>query len=282
MIFEMVLSNMKRLNHLTKICEAICNHSDTAQIKVKKSGAYIDITDSESFCAVECRIPDKTFQYLQWNDTRSDRWSTKVLLDHLTSELRRAARMKQTVTLFAETTQPDILKIRSVEHTLSIKSTNHRPRLFRVLSTHKFIQQCPEYAHFRLLNAEWTKLINVQCVMSGNHGGVAEMGLEPLPDGRARIWFSIMGHCGSSAEMTIHTHKGSAIAPVVQLPPATIRIRYFLTYLKRCQGLFHSPQDLTHAYLSPAGMLLQTESGETMSTVVFISDVQGVDLDSFV
>jgi len=284
-LFELTLCNMKRLNAFTKMCEAISAHSDTAQFKLKKTGLFIDITDCENLCTVECRIPDKIFQCVHFSNPKTDRWCTKIQLEHFNFELRRALRMKETVTFFADPDQPDVLKLRTTEHTLTIKSTNHRPRVYHIVSIREFIAKSSTVAHFRLLNAELVKIINVQCVISGNHGGVGELRIKPEGGDRCTISFHLRSNCAANMDCTIHTHKTSAVAPVVKMPAQELVIKYFLMYLKRSQGLFAVPQDLTHFYVSEKGMMLQTEANDThdtMSAVVFIPDISAIDLDSYV
>lgn len=282
-LFELTLSNMKRLNNVTKMCESINSHSDTALIKVKAGGVYIRLTDFENFCGTECRIPSKVFQYFHMGTTTQ--WSGKILLDHLTAELRRATRMKQTVTFHVEATQPDILKVRSVHHNLAIKSTNHRPRVFHPISVEEFVSQNPEYGHFRILNAELQKIINLQCVMSGNHGGVSRLIMTPVGINQTDVVFSLVGDCGASAVINIHTHEKSAVVPVHRRPTKPIELMYFLAYLKRSQNMFSAATDLTHIYVSSKGMLIKTESKDIqdpLTAMVFIADISKVDLDSYV
>lgn len=282
-LFELTLSNMKRLNNVTKMCEAINSHSDTALVKVTSEGVYIRLTDFESFCSSEIRIPSKVFQYYHM---ATEQWSGKILLDHLTTELRRLTRMKQTVTFHVEASQPDILKARSVHHNMAVKSTNHRPRVFWKASVQDFIAADPEYGHFRILNAELQKIINVQCVMSGNHGGVARLLIAPVEQtNQTKVVFSLFGDCGASAEINILTHEKSAVVPVHRRPSKPIEVMYFLSYLKRSQNLFTAGNDLTHMYVSSKGILIKTESKDVqdpLTAFVLISNIAPVDLDSYV
>lgn len=280
-IFEASLTNLRRLNTLTKQCEAIAVFSDTAIFKVRKTGIYVGLTDCENLCGVECRIPDKALQCIQFTDPKCDRWCTKILLEHFTSELRRALRSKQPIVFTADESNPLILKIRMPDHTTPIKSTLHRPRVFRKTSTNKFIKDSQHVAQFRILNAELMKIINVQCVASGNHGGVGQLRI--VPDGeRCLIEFMLHGNCAAKVRFGIHTHRGSAFAPMVQIPTQTIHIHYFLMFLKRSQGLFHTAHEFTHFYVSEQGMMLKIESSDALSTVIFTPDIQNVDLNSFV
>lgn len=271
-LFEACVSQVKRLQRLSKTCELLANHSDTALLKVRKNGMYIDITDSESFCAVECRIPERTFQYVRLAVDQG--WQAKIHMDQLAFELKKLARSKQTVVFLSTDDEPLILKLKTRDAVIPIASTEHRLRKFYPLQVSKFFDG-HDYLHIRLSNAELNRIVNHQCVASGLHGGVASIRVltDPLV-----VTFALMGDCGAAVEFDIHP----AASDVVHAPKTALRCTYFLTYWKRAQTMFAIHHEFTHVYVANHGVFLVQEFIDQPSVFVCVADVSNVDLKSYV
>lgn len=287
LLFEWAFREWKKLSSFVKTCEAMCNQSDTAMVKVKPKGLYIMLTDFESLCCLETRLLDSGKKNLKLH---CPEYTVKIMLDSFVSILRRILKNKNAAVLYAEDDQPYSLKIReTATHTQRwvdthvVESAEHRARVYHLLSTHEFRRVSGDYVQFRLPNAEFNKLITLKCILSGNCGGVGEIRVTPseTPDGPCRIHFYVRNHGGMGGGVTLYTHPQAASAPLQHTPTAPLRMSYFLAYLRRAQNLFAHPTDFVTLYVSAKGLLLQTDVKDSHCSVVFLSDVSHEDLDSY-
>jgi len=294
-LFELAFRDQRKLNAFIKTCEAMTAHSDTALFKVKTRGVYILLTDFESLCCLETRLTENIKNMLKMNCSE---FTAKILLDSLTNILRKIARNKHSAILYADSEKPQTLQIketigqshRTVEQ-YTVESTEHRARVYYVLSTNEFREKSKDYLQFRIPNVEFNKIITMQSILSGNNGGVGEIVVTPVPDepdqpkSRVEIKFFLKNQSGAMGGVTIHSRCGddSLSVPVQHIPKETIRTQYFLTYLKRSQTMFTVPSDFVTLLISEKGILVQTDPKENNHyIVIFLSDISDLDLDSFV
>lgn len=288
-LFELILKEHRKLNAFIKTCEAMMNHSDTALFKVKKRGVYILLTDFESFCCLETRLTDNVQSILK--TYRCD-FSAKILLDSMINILRRISKNKRCAMLYADSEDDKILKIREMNLQSSraveeyvVDSVEHRARVYYVISTNQFKSKSEDYIQFRIPNIELNKIITMQCILSGNSGGVGQIDVTPVVEnpGSVKIHFFIQNQMGAKGGVTIHTKKNldeNLSVPVFHLPVKCISTRYLLTYLKRSQNILTVPSDSVTVYISNRGILIQTDVKEHHYVVVFISDITNENLES--
>lgn len=287
LLFELAFREWKKLSAFVKTCEALYNHSDTALFKVKPKGLYIMLTDFESLCCLETRLFDQGKNMLKMNCTE---YTVKIMLDSFVSILRKVLKNKHSALVSADDETPYVLQIREVightnktVETHQVESAEHRARVYHVLSTNEFRRRSTGgYVQFRLPYVEFNKLITMQCIVSGNCGGVGEVTATP-PDeqGVCKIRFFVRNNGGMGGGVTLHTHAQAASAPLQHAPHQSVRLQYFLTYLKRSQSIFSNPTDSVTVYVSNQGLLLQTDVKDGHCVVVFIADVSQEDLDSY-
>jgi hypothetical protein len=289
-LFELNFYDIRSLIAFIKTCEAMNVHSDTAIIKIKKRGVYILLSDPESLCCLETRLTENIADVLTIN---CPQFTAKILLDSLSSILRKIVRNKHCAVLYALPDQPQVLMVREVvgqthKHVESytVESTEHRARVYYIISTNEFRTKSENYIQFRIPNIELNKIISSQAIISGNSGGVGEMIITPLPNNsletnRCTIQFFLHNNSGQKGGTKIHTHAKAESVPVLHAPHQLIHTKYFLTYLKRSQNLFSNPLDMITMYASNQGILLQTDTKDNHSSVVFIADISKEDLSSY-
>lgn len=293
-LFELILREPRKMNSFIKTCEAMISHSDTALFKVKKRGVYILLTDFEGFCCLELRFTENLKGLLKLD---CEEYSVKILLDSLTNILKKVAKNKHCAVVYSEDTQPDVLLVKECTAPTSaaielhtVESTEHRPRAYYLMSTKHFQQKAQgAFLQFRILNAEFNKLITMQTILSGNNGGIGKISVELVPDedgrpkDRCQIKFSTRNGAGADGHVKIHTRANdpNISVPVQHLPARSFEMTYLITYLKRSQIFCSVPTDYVTLYVSPQGLLIQTDQKEHHSIVVFITDVSRVDLSSF-
>jgi len=293
-LFELSFRDQRKLNAFIKTCEAMSVHSDTALLKVNKRGVYILLSDFESLCCLEVRLTDNIQGMLK---IYCKEYTVKILLDSLTNILRQVAKNKHSAILCSDVETPKILLVREVvgqSHrliaTYPVTSTEHRARVYHVISTRQFRKKSKNYVQFRIPNVELNKIITMQSIISGNNGGVGELIITPIPDdekdlnlpkNRCDIRFFMNNNSGGKGGVTIHTHMAAETVPIQNIPLNPIHSKYFLTYLKRSQNLFTTPLDLVTIYVSERGILIQTDSKDNHSVVIFIADVSDEDMDSY-
>jgi len=295
-LFELSFRDQRKLSAFIKTCEAMSVHSDTALLKVKKRGVYILLSDSESLCCLETRLTDNLQGMLK---IYCKEYSVKILLDSLTDILRQILKNKHSAIICCDAEQPKILLVREVigqSHKVvashSVVGIEHRARVYHIISTNQFRQKSKDYVQFRIPNIELNKIITMQAILSGNNGGIGELIITPIPDdddinntitpnNRCDIQFFIQNNSGGKGGVTIHTHTTAETVPVQSLPKHRIHTKYFLTYLKRSQNLFSTPTDLVTMYVSEKGILIQTDSKDHHSVVIFVSDIADEDLESY-
>jgi len=297
--FELAFREQRKLNSFIKTCEAMCVQSDTALFKVKRRGAYIMLSDFESLCCLEARITDGIQGMLKMH---CKEFTAKILLDSLTSVLRRVLKNKHSAILFGDLDDDHKLQVKEVigqSHRVvavhQITSTENRARVYHVISTHQFRQKSKNYVQFRLPNVEFNKLITMQSIISGTNGGVGAMLITPIddekgpggpetdpPKNRCDIKFFLKNNGGGMGGVTIHTHTASEVVPVLHRPDQSILTKYFLTYLKRSQNLFSVPSDYVTLYVSERGVMVHTDSKDNHTVVIFTADISDEDLDSYV
>lgn len=270
--FKFAFNDSRKLNAFIKNCESLCSHSDTALFKVKKRGVYILLTDFESKCVVETRITDQSDNIMV---LKTKEFTAKILLDSLVNELRKCLRNKRNVYIYG--VDDNLLKIKEISSNskeISIKSTEHRIRVFHILSTREFINKSETYAEFKILNIEFNKIITTQAILSGINGGVGTLIVEPIDDTNCEIIFSLRNNGGSYGKIKIHTSTESEDVPVLKLPTKRIEITYLLTYLKRSQNLLSFPTDFVTIYVSNVGILLHTGIKDGISTLIFTPHIK--------
>ncbi len=292
MKFELVLREPRKLNAFIKTCEAMTIHSDTALFKVKKRGVYILLTDFESLCCLEMRLTENLKGILKLDCPEH---AVKILLDSLTNILRKISKNKHSALLYSDETEPHLLKVKecqanTVIEVHQVESTAHRARVFYLLSTKQFqLKSNDNYLQFRIPNVEFNKIITMQTILSGNNGGVGQIHVQLVPDEvgrpnqRCSIKFLTRNGSGALGGVTIHTRAGdtSVSVPVQHLPTRAFEMTYLLSYLKRSQIFCSVLTESVTVYVSPLGMIVQTDQKENHSIVVFMSDVSHVDLGSF-
>jgi hypothetical protein len=295
--FELAFREQRKLSAFIKTCEGMCVQSDTALFKVKKRGAYIMLTDFESLCCLETRITDGIQNMLKMN---CKEFTAKILLDSMATILRRILKNKHSAILFGDLDNDHVLQIKEVigqSHRVvaihQVECTENRARVYHVISTHQFCRNSQNYIQFRIPNVEFNKIITMQSIISGTNGGVGELIITPIPDAlgsgegdppknRCDIKFFMKNNGGGMGGVTIHTHPLSESVPVLHRPMQPIHTRYFLTYLKRSQNLFTVPSDFVTVYVSEKGVMVQTDSKDNHSVVIYTSDISDEDLNSYV
>jgi hypothetical protein len=299
-LFELNFWDIRTLIAFIKTCEAMNVHSDTAMIKIKKRGVYILISDPESHCCLETRLTENIADVLTMN---CPQFTAKILLDSFTGILRKIVRNKHGAVLYAVPEQPHVLLVREVvgqnhKHieSYTVESTEHRARVYYIISTNEFRTKSENYIQFRIPNIELNKIISSQAIISGNCGGVGELIIIPEPNtplpntltsstsrdtNRCTIQFFLHNNSGQKGGTKIHTHAKAESVPVLHAPQQPIHTKYFLTYLKRSQNLFSNPLDMITMYVSNHGILLQTDTKDNHSSVVFIADISKEDLNSY-
>lgn len=279
LLFELTLKDHKRVSALIKTCETACSLSDTAMIKIKPKGLYIMLTDMESFSCLEIRMLDMPASTLRLH---ASEYTVKIILDSFVNILRTIQKHKHTAVIVADHETPLTLQIRQVNpatskvvESHSVESAEHRARVFHVSSTTAFRANA-EYSEFRIPSVELNKIITMQCIISGNSGGVGEINVKGND-----IQFYVKNGGGMGGGVTIHGNTRSTTVPILHSPAETIHTKYLLTYLKRAQNLFSNPSDNVTIYVSKKGFLLQTDIRDGHSVLVFIADVSNEDLQSY-
>jgi hypothetical protein len=287
LLFEFALRDTKKLVSLMKTCEIACSHSDTAMLKIKPKGVYIMLTDMESFSCLEIRLLDVPLKL------HCEEYTVKIILDSFASILRTILKHKHSAVFVAEKDSPLKLQIRQVNpstnkivETHVVETAEHRARVFHVCSTTAF-RANSDYVEFRIPCVEFNKIITMQCIISGNCGGVGE--IKAVPDGACaqythsscaqytHIQLHVKNHGGMGGGVTIH-----ATSPqLIHSPKADFETKYLLTYLKRVQNLFANPTESMTIIASKKGVLLQTDVRDGHSVLVFIADVSNEDLQSY-
>lgn len=290
----------RKLGTFVKMCEALFVHSDTALFKVKKNVIYVNVTDFESMCSAEGRVvksPDDSWTVPE------EEFTSKILLDSLISELKRAIRNKQLVTIRGE--HPHILKIvasyskqfhqksscidkRIHEHSQQncsekvVVSTEHRIRVFHIVSRRSFVSKSGNYASFRIVNSEFNKIITMKAIVSGVSGGVASISILPTNSTECKLIFYVKSNSGTTGKLTISTSsKSTDEVKMLNVPKESINMQYLLSYIKRSQNMMAVPAEFTTVYVSNKGIMLETESKDGISIVLFTNSLEGVDLDSY-
>lgn len=284
LLFELTFRDWKKLSAFVKTCESIYNQSDTVMVKVKLKGLYIMLTDYESLCCVEARLLDTDSKLIRLN---CPEYTVKIVLDSLINIFRKILKNKHSAVLFAEDENPYTLQVREIAgHTNKtvevhkVETAEHRARVFHIMSTNEFKNRSDSYLQFRLPQHEFNKLITMQCIISGNYGGIGEVIVKPDVK-RCHIQFYARNNGGMGGGVTVHTHDNAESAPLQHMPAHNLHIKYFLTYLKRAQNMFTSIVDYITIYVSDKGMLLQTDVKDGQCVVIFIADVSNEDLDSY-
>jgi hypothetical protein len=290
-MFDMSFRDHRKLNSFIKILEGMITHSDTALLKVKARGIYILITDFESMCCCETRITKVSDLKLKIKEE----FSGKFLLDSLIEELRTSLRNKRNVLIFGDEKHnisvKDILPNNTYGDIRPIKSAEHRMRVYCIISTREFIEQSTDWCQFKMINAEFNKIITSQTIISGIAGGIGKLKITPTSKTNATITFSLENKSGGRVSLKIETFTNSEDVPILKIPKEEIEVSYLLTYLKRSQNILSNPNEFVTLYLSKKGILLAYDSKDFNScTLIYTINVAEkdennlpkIDLDSYV
>jgi len=289
--FQLAFADQSRLNAFVKTCESLAAHSDTLLVLADAGGLRMGLTDAEGFCALEVRYTEgvrSVYTFHPGNgggDGANAPYSAKVLVDSLVGLLRAAAKSKSTVTLTGYRDRPRQLFVRwsRAGKRFEIESAEHRPRVFYRLGAHDFIRRSQRhYAHFEMPMTEWIRLTTQLVIISGLHGGVAQLAVTPGQQQRCTIAFSARSSGPCRGSVTIETSAGASSVPVHHRPARPLTVTYLLTYAKRCQKLFsqYGLKKLS-VYVSPRGMLLRTPVQHHHACDVFIANVANIDLHAY-
>ena len=288
--FELCFRDQRKLANFVKTCEAMIFHSDTALFKVRRGAVYLKLTDFESFCCLETRMTENLHHMLKMS---CPKYSVKILLDSLTNILRKILKNKHTAVLFATEECPLTLQVKELQsagkivESFKVESTEHRPRVYRLLSTNQFKLKSQDYIQFRMPIIEFNKIITAQSILSGSNGGVGELSITPIedeidsPPGRCQVKFFLSNHSGAQGGIIMHSFIGAESVPLQYVPKIPITLKYFITYLKRSQNLFSIPSEMVTIFISDRGILIQTDSRDNLySIVIFTPNIADIDLDS--
>ncbi len=260
-------------------------HSDTVMFKVLPSGVYLMLTDSESFCCAEIQLTEniQTMLKLSCPD-----FSAKIQLDSLTKILKTIWKRRHTAVLFGEPHEPQVLKVREIppltndDGKFVVEKTEFRARVYYTLSTRVFRENSQNYIKLKMQNGEFNKLLTQLAIISGTHGGIGEIRVWSVPnDKRYKIGFSVKSDSGAEGTIIIHACDTDKTVCVQHAPEHEIHLRYLVTYLKRSQNLLSVQTDYLTMFISDKGLLLTTEPKDHHSVMIYISDVRGLDLESY-
>jgi hypothetical protein len=289
MKFEFKIHKISSFIHML---ENLMNHSDTAMIKiVKNKGLYILLTDFETMCSVETRYVHDSKVHVEGDEPRL---SCKVLLDSLANVLRKIQKNKTNAILASS--DPYVMQVYetnsngSVLTTHAVTSTEHRPRLYYIISTKVFCQRSQNYCQFQINYSDLNRIINNQCIISGNLGGITTLTVSSAPS-----LSGVSGARGSAVHIKFHTKSGSGCqggitikssslcktTPILHEPSESIHLTFMLTYLKRSQALLATPGYQCMMYVSNKGLIIQTDPREEPSTLITIISCDDVDPDSY-
>jgi hypothetical protein len=273
--FEMIVRDVRKLSYFIKNCEALQSHSDTVLFKAKPKGIFILLTDFEGFCIVETRLKSLSENAIK---LKKEEFNAKILLDSLIEQLKHCVRMKKGAVIRGQdnclTVSPlttNILK--NALEVFKVKSTEHRPRVYYIVSTRRYVSESDDYIKFKIPNVELNKIITMQAIVSGSNGGVGIITVEPLNSTECVIKFSLKNASGSVATLKISTSTTSEDVLIMRMPAKKIEATYLVTYLKRSHNIFNIPTDLATVYVSAKGLVLHTDVRDGMSSVMFICNV---------
>ena len=201
----------------------------------------------------------------------------------------RILKNKHAAVLFSEDHAPNTLKVNELSiqtgkliECHQVESTENRARVYYVMSTNRFRQVSDDYVQFQIPNIEFNKIVTMLCILSGSSGGIGEIIVIPSEcEQTCAIRFFIKNNSGCAGGVTIHTFANADTVPLIHMPKSNIHVKYFLTYLKRSQNLFIIPPEHITLFVSSRGILLQIDQKDNCSTVIFISDVSNVDVESY-
>jgi hypothetical protein len=211
-------------------------------------------------------------------------FSAKILLDSLVEEMKKSCRNKRNIVIIGESGH--VLKVQEVNanqtrgEIRTIESTEHRMRVYHIVSTREFVKKSEHYIQFRIMNTEFNKIVTTQAILSGINGGVGKLCIEPSGN-ECKIIFSLVNDGGSFGKITIHTSTTSEDVKVYHMPKRKIEISYLLTYLKRSQNMLNFPTDYVTVYVSEKGLILHTDMKDGLCTVLYTHDVSTIDLTSY-
>jgi len=283
MTFSVKLLEHGLMNTFQKNCEALLNHSDTIMIKVKAKGVYLMMTDYEGFCLVELRIMNKdTKPFINMKGKKEA--TVKIMLDSLIQILKNISKSKHYAILQQDKehqltvieTSADQKKTFNI---LEVRSAEHRPRAYFVLSTRSFQKTCKgEYLKFRMIASEVNRLITQLAIISGINGGKLIVQVDPTEN---LLMFQVSNDNGNIGSIKIRSHSKSKVVPFQHIPNNKIECHVLLTYLKRSQGFFQNQTEFLTFMVSENGLIVQNESNHQISVVMHLQDLKHENLESY-
>lgn len=279
MKFEFKIHKISSFIHML---DNLMNHSDTAMIKiVKNKGLYILLTDFETMCSVETRYVHDANVHVEGAESRL---SYKVLLDSLANVLRKVQKNKTNAIIASS--EPYVMQVYetngngSLLATHAVTSTEHRPRLYYIVSTKVFCQRSQNYCQFQINYSDLNRIINNQCIISGNLGGITTLTVSSSRQ-KTDIKFHTKSGSGCQGGITIRSSAACKTTPILHEPSESIHLTFMLTYLKRSQALLNTPGYQCMMYVSNKGLIIQTDPREEPSTLITITSCDDVDPDSY-
>lgn len=284
-LFEISLKDRCSPKTFVKVLESLNAHSDTGMFKVNMRGVYIKVTDPESFCASEVRIPTTSpisVTHLGSKTNFTAKIKLKSLSDHIKKMQKVVAYPRITARRNGE------LIVETVKHNTNevigsfvVDSLEYRPRIYYVISTNHFRKESDAFVEFSMPVEEWRRLITAQAIGSGTHGGVVTFRYDPVSETRARMEFIVESESGGRYNQVIHGSTKAAVAPILHLSEKSFDMKFLTIYAKRSLQYLQWQVSTVNLMISERGLIFSADISNVCTALTMIANVEGVDLESY-
>ena len=118
-----------------------------------------------------------------------------------------------------------------------VQSTEHRIRIYHILSTREFSVQSDNHTHFSIPNVEFNKIVTAQAIISGSNGGVAKVSVTPTSTTECTICFFIQNNGGAFGKVSIYTSTMSDDVTIHHMPTKPIEVTIFAHIPEEVSGI---------------------------------------------
>ncbi len=289
LICELTVSDAKRLQAYSRICDSLLSITDTGMLKFCLGKLHILCTEPESTCAIEIEFDEPTSMVFG-----EESYTVKILFDSFANEVRKVLKNKHTLHLLVTDDKPFELKsqeeagsTKRIIDTFVVGSAEHRARIFRHISAEVLRKKSINVVELALPCAEMNRLINTFCIAAGSIVMQTTCNCTFHDDKNLVVTFETQSQNGFKAycriccpvSATTKEPNRNVLLNYKNTKPFTMK--YTLAYLKRFQSLIFNSTDYINLYLSENGMLLRLGEHEDFVIKCFISANQADSTDSY-
>ena len=278
---DVLFTSSLHIINFTRSLECLCVQSDAGLLKVDREKLLVLVTDPDSFCISELRVPLSRAIRCR---LKAGQVSFKVFIPDLVKRMREAIRLRQKIALVGYKGRHLRIKRFSIDSGLKdvvvdICKASNSMRVFHLLSKDRFLQVSDDYIHICMDTPEFSRIFNSHCILSAHEGGTGTFSFRLATT--IVLYFRLKNRCGTHGEFIIRVPPTAEDVRILHRPTHHFQTDYLIGSIKRVQASINFPRSQISMYISEKGILFEVHSRHGVRLLAFVVNTRPIDLDSY-